>query len=363
MKKILLSLAALLTVAGLLRADEGVPPGLVYHRVHVCEELTATWCGYCPRGQVGVDRMKEKYPDSFISIAVHGGDVMEEPTYMTALENFTTSYPNSFLNRRVWCDPYFGLEEQLRQVMSEAATTALAVSARYTDNSRSAAAVAIRSKFAFSSTEARYAYAIVVTEDEVRGSTSDYDQMNAYSGSSLEMGGYELLPPRVPASQMVYQHVARAIYPGFEGIPSSLPAVLNREEEMLFQTDISLPANILNKENLKIVALLIDEKTGEICNAAQTNVSGSTATGNSSLSVPGWKVLVYSSDRQLTVDLQTDSEQEKHIEVFRSDGKKVAERRTSADGLIPLPVNEPRGLYFVRIGDGTNVLIRKVVCP
>ena len=43
----------------------------------VGEELTGTWCGWCPRGAVALENMRNKYPDTFIGIAVHGGDVMQ----------------------------------------------------------------------------------------------------------------------------------------------------------------------------------------------------------------------------------------------------------------------------------------------
>lgn len=42
-----------------------------YPRKLVSEEVTGTWCGYCVRGIVAMKEMNEKYPDSFIGIAIH----------------------------------------------------------------------------------------------------------------------------------------------------------------------------------------------------------------------------------------------------------------------------------------------------
>ena len=38
----------------------------------ICEEYSGFWCGFCPRGMVGMELMKEAHPDRFIAVAVHG---------------------------------------------------------------------------------------------------------------------------------------------------------------------------------------------------------------------------------------------------------------------------------------------------
>ncbi|MGB1311865.1 MAG: GmrSD restriction endonuclease domain-containing protein, partial [Leucothrix sp.] len=63
--------------------------------------------------------------------------------------------------------------------------------------------------------------ACVITEDSVHGTDAQYGQVNYYSGSQSLIGldgiDWMNLPSTVPASQMVYDHVARAIAPGFDG--------------------------------------------------------------------------------------------------------------------------------------------------
>ena len=60
------------------------------------EEYTGLWCGYCPRGYVALETMKELYPDRFVGIAYHSGDDMgsgvEFPTY-------PDGFPAGFINR------------------------------------------------------------------------------------------------------------------------------------------------------------------------------------------------------------------------------------------------------------------------
>ncbi|NQX85294.1 MAG: hypothetical protein HRT67_05240, partial [Flavobacteriaceae bacterium] len=48
------------------------------------EEATGTWCGWCPRGAVGLDYITTTYPNTTVPIAVHGGngDPMEVSEYI-----------------------------------------------------------------------------------------------------------------------------------------------------------------------------------------------------------------------------------------------------------------------------------------
>lgn len=42
-----------------------------FPRVHLIEEGTGTWCGWCPRGIVMMEYIAEKYPDFFARAAIH----------------------------------------------------------------------------------------------------------------------------------------------------------------------------------------------------------------------------------------------------------------------------------------------------
>ena len=77
------------TVITMLKSVEAVP---------VIEEFTATWCGYCPYGIVGMRKAKEEYGDKVVLIAAHARDVMSTDSYQPILA-MTTSYPNAVVNR------------------------------------------------------------------------------------------------------------------------------------------------------------------------------------------------------------------------------------------------------------------------
>ena len=68
-------------------------------RIHVIEEWTSTECGWCPRGVVGLEKIKANYPNDIIPISVHtwfnqqGDDPLEVAEYQDVLEKFATGFP------------------------------------------------------------------------------------------------------------------------------------------------------------------------------------------------------------------------------------------------------------------------------
>lgn len=75
------------------------------HRRPLVEEYTGTWCGYCPRGYVGMEHMKEIYGDEFVGIAYHNRDKME---IMQEFPSQVDTYPLAWMDRVLMTDAYFG---------------------------------------------------------------------------------------------------------------------------------------------------------------------------------------------------------------------------------------------------------------
>ena len=70
-----------------------------YTRRMVVEEGTGAWCGWCVKGIVGLRYMNATYPDQFIGIAVHNGDMYTVNNYKTWLAKYFDGYPNCLANR------------------------------------------------------------------------------------------------------------------------------------------------------------------------------------------------------------------------------------------------------------------------
>jgi hypothetical protein len=84
--------------------------------------------------------------------------------------------------------------------------------------------VSIKAEFK-TATSGNYKVACVIVEDSVKGTAAGYNQANYYAGGTNGvMGGFETKANPVPAAQMQYDHVARAIAPDFYGVPNAYPA-------------------------------------------------------------------------------------------------------------------------------------------
>ena len=74
----------------------------------LCEEYTGTWCGWCPRGHYYMEKMDHDYPETYIGIATHSGDVMTHEAYDKYFSKFAPGAPSGRVDRdnaTVGCDP------------------------------------------------------------------------------------------------------------------------------------------------------------------------------------------------------------------------------------------------------------------
>lgn len=69
------------------------------------EEYTGLWCSWCPRGYVAMEEMSELYPDDFVCVSYHDGDLLQ---YVSGFPSMPSGYPSAFLNRGKEIDPYYG---------------------------------------------------------------------------------------------------------------------------------------------------------------------------------------------------------------------------------------------------------------
>ena len=241
----------------------------------VVEEGTGTWCGWCPRGAVGLAKMKEKYPNNFIGIAVHDGDEMTVNEYDRELG--ITGFPGSKINRKREIDPNFStLDYYYQQEISIPAMEKVDLNASLNNNT-----INVRSNltFAYNSSSINCRIAYVLIENNVTG----YKQSNFYAGGGNgTMGGWEKFPSQ---ADVAFQDVARGIYSGFNGISGSVPASVKEGVAIEHTYSITLPNTIKNKNELELVALLIDAVTGEILNADKVLLEAAATIAVSSVSL------------------------------------------------------------------------------
>ncbi len=243
----------------------------------LCEEQTGTWCGFCVRGIVRMGEMKELYPDQFVGIAAHYNDVMAVSEYVSQLRKLDKEdLPTMILMRdkSMMGDPN-NMEALTTLALSRKPVAGMEVTAEYEAETGMINA-ASSLLFADSATGEDYTIAYLVTENdvEVRGN-ADYMQHNNYSGTDIEMGGWED-KPRIVAD-MVHQEVMRGMGTDFNGLPDCLPQEINPMELISHNHNFEMPATVLDIANTELTAVLLD-KTGKVINVARCAITGTQNT-------------------------------------------------------------------------------------
>ena len=227
------------------------------------EEGTGTWCGWCPRGKVAMEYMTSTYPN-FIGIMVHNGDPMAVTAYDNAA-NFG-GYPSANVDR-VLLDQ--GVSQAAFEAYYDARKDLIVPAALSATVSGSGSNITIDASATFYTefSAANYRLGVIIYENGVTGTTSAYNQANYYAGGGNGvMGGYENLPDPVPAAQMVYDYVGRALLGGYNGQTGSVPTSITDGQQVTHSFNYTIPATS-TQGNLRGVVVLIDQSNGEVVNA------------------------------------------------------------------------------------------------
>lgn len=257
----------------------------------VIEEFTGTWCGYCPRGMVGMQKIHELYGDQVVQIAVHSGDLMEISAYSTVIRDYVDGYPTSVTNRHWIADPSFSsLKNVMSVVFKETVPASIELSAEWETAEQKAVIFNTKTKFGYSEDNTKFGIAFVLTEDGLTGTGSNWAQTNYYSGMSTSQAGTDMAWWCGQGSSVTgveYNHVAVAGWDLRSGVANSVSATIDATEEQEYTYTGNIPSTSLSliqdKTRLKAIALLIDRTNGTIVSAAQTTIA-EDATGIGSVS-------------------------------------------------------------------------------
>lgn len=340
-------------------------------KVVVAEEGTGTWCQWCPRGAVYMDMMQEKYDDYYAGIAVHNGDPMVVAAYDAAIGGLIAGYPSALVDRGAEIDPS-GIEGDFLNRIVIAPEGTIVNGATYNTTTR-VLNVSVTTTL-MANISGNYKLAAVITEDSVTGTTSGYNQSNAYAGgASGPMGGFESLPNPVPAAQMNYNHVARVLSPSFAGMPYAFGSSATSGQVFTYNFSYTLPAS-WDPNQIHIIGMMIDP-SGTINNAGKATIAEAVANGYVSGGTVGVTTLASAPDdimlmpnpaNSLTnISMTLENDSELNIEVFSSNGKLVASKnygKMSGAYNFPIDTQEfAKGVYFVKVSVNGQPKVLKLI--
>lgn len=305
-------------------------------RRSVVEEFTGTWCTNCPRGIVGMENLARRFGDDFIGIAVHTNNgSTQDPMYLSAYSPLIpTNVPSCQMDRLLQCDPYLGTDlsdyhfhadKDFELMLARPAEADIQLQATWKDDTQTQLQLTATTTFYFNSTDARYALAFVLTEDELSGTSKEWYQVNGESGKTTfpdaDMERFRNGPD--PVTDISYNHVAVAASGVTEGIGSSITLPLTSSQQQHFTTTLDLTANtiIQDKSKLEAIVMLLDTATGQIINAAKTAIG--TGSG-----IRGLSMEATADDRWYTLDGRLLPAAPKAAGIYLKGNKKIIVKQT-----------------------------------
>lgn len=245
-------------------------------KIVIAEEATGTWCGWCPRGAVFLEKMSSKYGNLFQGIAVHNNDPMANKFYDSSLGVFLAGkgYPTVVVDRLTGIDPS-GIETDFLSEIMIAPKGVIQNGAKF-NKSTGELTVSLTTTFKEDVT-GDYRIACVLVEDGVTGTDTKYAQANYYAGGAKGvMGGFELKANPVPANEMVYDHVARFIAPALTGLQNSFPA--SATAGVKYTQNFTFNISGFKSDNFHIVGMLINP-AGKTDNGSSSTIAEAIANG------------------------------------------------------------------------------------
>lgn len=253
----------------------------------VVEQFTGTGCGNCPSGHVAMHNMHNLYGDQFIGIALHQFN-QSDPMYNISYDLGFTGAPQCMVNRSSGVlAPYEQMPEVLKASLDEIALTDVTVTGTFAEEDTKVNATAsVESLVA-----GDYNIAFMLTADGLTGTTNSWKQSNYFCKGGGRYSSKASMPDDLKhlwdmGSSYVetYNDVLIASSYVSSNNKATLPTLVangtvSSEYTMKMPTKVALK-KALKLNQVYVVAVLLDKKTGAIVNAGRARVTGSTGIEN-----------------------------------------------------------------------------------
>lgn len=300
-------------------------------RVSVVEEATSTACGYCPRGTVGLKKVKESLGDKVIPLSIHANysssynDPMTCDDYSLFISNFVSSFPTAIVDRAASVDPYVGLrvgtdyyetdaQGNLTKYKFALDKSVTMIANAYPSEGSVALSASLNDKKITANTtttfnvdreSAPYSLVFVLTENCMTGKDSGktlWSQYNYYSQEFIDAYyqyyGQDVSTYFIDSDMDEYKNGAYkytetynnvvvaawgGTYNGMEACPiygiSAFDNDIVKGEPMTYNTtfDISKNTLIQGYDHLYLAVLLVNDNNNQIVNAAQVKLVDPTS--------------------------------------------------------------------------------------
>ena len=155
----------------------------------VVEEMTGTGCGWCPRGWAGMKKLRDKFGESFVGIAIHQFNDTD-PMYTSDYAKIKFGgAPTCKIERDDVMDPFYGkgnsICDDFEEALARVAAVGVSVTGKLNDDCTEVTATATIEPLINGTYEIAYA----LIGDELTGTASSWKQSNNYASRTASQWG------------------------------------------------------------------------------------------------------------------------------------------------------------------------------
>ena len=357
-----------------------------YARTPVVEQFTSTYCGWCPRGHVGMENLHKQYGDNIVLIAAHDNlfgenDPFITPEYTKIVDGLgVSSNPDAMVNRMYEGDPYFDTPAMIELLQKSFCEANMVVNATKSANPLSAKiSVTTKVDFKLPVKDKNYGLFYVVTEDGITGVNQlnyfatyyqMYKQQLGYSDTQIynAMGltNYPDLQALCKESTGGDLNTGYVYQPTFDFVACSasdlmgetnlLPAVAEGEVYTA-STTLNIPTRktpAINNDNLKLAVMLVDQTSGQIVTGRQVQLNGEDSTPSSidDATTKGTAQITVADGAFVVKAAKAEAQ------VFSADGKLISSATVQGEASLP---TFGKGVYVIRVVENGHMTTQKAV--
>lgn len=338
----------------------------------VIEESTGQRCPICPQGILSFEYMEGIYGEQIIPIAIHANVVGNDVFAYDAYNNYfgIGAQPTGVVNRidTLYAPMYrdgnmvYHLEtEQGNETFADIAKRELSsyaiadvnIDKAVYDTSSKNVQISGTVNYALDMNSLNHNIAFVVLEDNLVGRQENnlYASDEPIFGEFGKGGKYGTATPEI-----TFVDVARKVpNDNFAGESGFIPVSVTAGQPVAFNKVFSLPENVTNWDNAKVVVMLIDANTERVLNAARLKFAAGTA-GINDATVSENGITISGENGSISVNGGSDL----NVTVYDVSGS-VISNANSTSGAVKVSTGGKNGLFIVKAtSDGVSV-VKKVI--
>ena len=281
------------------------------HRRVLVEDYTGLWCQYCPAGIIAMESLARFYPEDFVGVSIHCTDRLSSTVaYQDGMESkWGSSKPSVWMNRKDKLAGWDGRDMFVNK-SKEVTPFEVGVKARWNATKTDIQVEATVEACMTQEADVTYAVAYVLT---ISGLTGYNQQVN--SSYKTENNDPIFDPEFAPFKNLdnyynggfyntalTFNDVAIASQGINTGVAETAFSQLAVDGPHYYQTtfdNISQYSLVKDPTKLTVIAILINQKTGQVENVAKCSVSEPSTSFELSFDSAPWKTPY--SDRAYTL--------------------------------------------------------------